>query len=66
MKVKFKPICGKRDGHPSGRPETKSDKRSAAYGVNYHDEPLTPGLRRRQLQNAIGFTANLQTDYDED
>ena len=66
MKIKFTPIRGKRDEHPSGRPKAKSNTRSATYGVNYSGEPLTPGLQRRPLENAIGFTANLQTDYDED
>ena len=61
-----KPISPPAMRHPSGRPVVK-EKRGVTSLLNPpNDEPLTPGLRRGDLPEAIGFTAGLTADYDDD
>ncbi len=45
--------------HPSGKPAPTSNYVALGFRRHVHDEPLTPGLRRRDGVPAIGFTARL-------
>jgi hypothetical protein len=58
-------IRGQREKHPSGRPQPERNVKSANFGNNYSEKPVTPGLRRNTAQNAIGFIANLVIGDDE-
>lgn len=51
-----------RKPHPSGRPIRKQDKRMLGFNRRPYDEPLTPGLRKQEPANAIGFTAKITAD----
>ncbi len=51
--------------HPSGMP-LHTQRRGVASRIRVPDGPLSPGLQRRGLTEAIGFTAGLTADdYDE-
>lgn len=53
--------------HPSERPIRKDDReRRLGFTRRPFDEPLTPGLRRDVMTNAIGFTAHFPSDEDEE
>lgn len=52
--------------HPSGRPKAPDNYRALGFRRLPPDEPLTPGLRRRDLGEAIGFHAEFIRPYDED
>ena len=66
MKRKHQPIRPPEMQHPSGRPVVR-EKRGTISRTNIpHHEPLTPGLQRGDLQEAIGFTANLISNDEDD
>lgn len=44
-----------RPKHPSGRPLARDNYRRLPITRVPNYEPLTPGLRRRELSSAIGF-----------
>ena len=48
-----------RKPHPSGRPIRKEFVKRLSFSRVPYNEPLTPGLRKPQPTNAIGFTAEL-------
>lgn len=58
---------GLRPRHPSGRPVARDNYRRLPILRVPNGEPLTPGLRRRELSSAIGFRyeAPRAEDYDE-
>lgn len=52
--------------HPSGKPINRQTKKLLGFIRIPYSEPLTPGLRKSQPTNAIGFTAVLHnTGYNE-
>ena len=52
--------------HPSGRPLCQDiEPRPLPVPRLPPEEPLTPGLRRRELADAIGFH-HIVRDWDED
>lgn len=56
-----------RPQHPSGRPLRETRIKMLGYTRRPHDEPLSPGLRKQQqTTNAIGFTAQLSVDEQDD
>ncbi len=62
---KHKPIGPPQLRHPSGRPIVK-EKRGVVSRANVpDDEPLTPGLRRQELQEAVGFIHDF-TPFEDD
>lgn len=52
--------------HPSGRPVVEEKRGVISRANTPRNEPLTPGLVRGDLQEAIGFTANLIANDDDD
>lgn len=61
----MKPIAGKRDPHPSGRPRTALAAKRCPY-FNIDEEARTPRLRQRHMKDAIGFTVNLSKHEEGD
>lgn len=59
-----KKIEGVRRPHPSGRPRRVDYNKEIGYPRIPNDEPLTPRLRKREFEQAIGFTAAFR-DEDE-
>lgn len=55
-----------RKPHPSGRPIRKQNIRALGFNRRPYDEPLTPGLRREEKTNAIGFTARIVSEDDDE
>lgn len=51
--------------HPSGRPDHRRPWGARSILRVPHDEPLTPGLRRPQRVEAIGFWVDGAADYDD-
>jgi hypothetical protein len=51
-----------RPKHPSGKPTRDQPRKELPIPRVPEREPLTPGLRRRELASAFGFTA---TPYEE-
>jgi hypothetical protein len=54
----------RRPQHPSGRPIRHRSVKSLGFIRRPYDEPLTPGMQRRQAASAIGFTARLTDDEE--
>jgi hypothetical protein len=50
-----------RKKHPSGRPIRERNVKAAIYRAA-PNEPLTPGLRKRETAQAIGFTVDLMSN----
>lgn len=60
-------IRGPREKHPSGRPIRGRNRRERpASGERRSDEPLTAGLRRKDLSSAIGFVTTFSDDEPQD
>jgi len=53
-------------GHPSGRPVTKEKRGTVSRANIPDDEPLTPGLRRLEPQDAVGFIHDFTSLDDDD
>lgn len=53
--------------YASAKPKPIRQQRETKLGFTRrpYDEPLTPGLRRREATNAIGFLANIEIKEDE-
>ncbi len=66
MKRKHRPIGPPSMGHPSGRPIVKEKRGVTSLSNIPDDEPLTPGLRRQELQEAMGFVHDFTSIYDEE
>ena len=47
------------------RPRDRREKAHYSTPRYVHDEPLTPGLRKADLPEAIGFLANYEYSDDE-
>jgi len=63
---KHKPIMPPAMRHPSGRPIVK-EKRGVVSLLNPpNDEPLTPGLRREELPEAMGFVHDFTSTYEDE
>lgn len=60
------PIRGHRDAHPSGKPIRKDQRRDWHDGYANREEPKTVRLQQDSNVSAIGFTANLTTDYEDE
>jgi hypothetical protein len=56
----------RRHQHPSGRPIREQIIKRLSFTRTPFDEPLTPGLRKPPIANAIGFTARLAGDPDDE
>ncbi|MTW19388.1 hypothetical protein GJ689_24670 [Rhodoplanes serenus] len=52
--------------HPSGRPIHRRRVVPLPITREPRDEPLTPGLRRDESAEAIGFHVGLLPDQDDD
>ena len=53
--------------HPSGRPRRVLRKVGLPIERVPSDEPLTPGLRKKELQEAIGFVTHFRdSEYEDD
>jgi hypothetical protein len=52
--------------HPSDKPIRRDRETRLGFTRRPHDEPLTPGLRRREGASAIGFLADIANDREED
>ncbi len=55
-----------RPEHPSGRPIHRRGETRLGFTRRPPDEPLVPGLRRGERANAIGFTARLVSEEDDE
>lgn len=71
MKLKErKPFKPKGLRHPSGRPIRESKRGVVSRPRFIESEPLTPGLRKEEGTEAIGFLVDIlpgdQTDDEED
>jgi hypothetical protein len=55
-----------RKPHPSGKPIRRPGIKMLGFARRPHDEPLTPGLRRQEGANAIGFMPQLSSDGVDD
>ena len=64
--MKHKPIQPPQNRHPSGRPITKERRGIISRPKKTDDEPLTPGLRDRDLPEAFGFIHDFTTNDDDD
>jgi hypothetical protein len=47
---------------PQGRPIRRDSIRKLGFDRRPYDEPLSPGLRRKENANPIGFTAQIVSD----
>lgn len=63
-KKRHEPFRPKARQHPSGRPVVRGALKSYPTPRFPHDEPLTPGLRRPDPAQAIGFTVDFLPGYD--
>jgi len=54
-----------RPQHPSGRPIRDGRVKMLGFRRLPNDEPLTPGLRRGGQTYAVGFTARISADDEE-
>lgn len=55
-----------RRGHPSGRPINRDRVKMLGFFRRPQEEPLVPGLRRGASTNAIGFTARICAEDDDE
>lgn len=55
-----------RRGHPSGRPINRDRVKMLGFFRRPLDEPATPGLRKTPVANAIGFTARICAEDDDE
>lgn len=61
-----KPFKPKGLRHPSGRPLRKQQRGVVSRPRFVETEPLTPGLRKEEGVEAIGFTVDLLSGDDEE
>ena len=52
--------------HSSERPIRRQDIRRLGFTRMPYSEPLTPGLRKAELKEAIGFTHSLYKEDSDD
>lgn len=55
-----------RDRPAKPKPVRQQRETKLGFTRRPYDEPLSPGLRRRDTANAIGFLADIETEPNKD